>query len=89
MRRFKSNKGYFKFFNKEGQECRIKCDREINGNVIIKYLKKDEVVWRWLTPEKEFISSIHTINYILKHLESDKSIFEIIPVTKFQIKDIK
>ncbi len=74
----KSQNGYYKFYSKDGTECRIKADRDIQGKVIIKFKYANSVGWRWYAPSREFKNVLDATTYILKNLESDKMVFKVI-----------
>jgi hypothetical protein len=76
--KYKSRNGYFKFYNKNGLSCRIKIQDEISGKFIIKYKGPDEIIWNYISPDFSAIT-IEVINYILKNLETDNSVFKIVP----------
>lgn len=78
----KSINGYFKFYNKDGVSCRIKCDQEINGEVLIKFKSKDDDGWFYHSPRREFGNSLDVANFILKNLENQDMIFKVLPSSK-------
>jgi hypothetical protein len=78
----KSINGYFKFYNKNGQSCRIKCQEEIKGQVLIKFKPHDEGAWLYYAPKREFRNCLEVANFILKNLESNGTVFKILAFKK-------
>ncbi len=81
----KSINGYYKFYNKEGISCRIKCDdteEKFEGNCIIKFKQIDDPTWMFHAPTKEFRNCLEVTNYILKNLENSNMVFKILPMQK-------
>jgi len=78
----KSANGYYKFYNKEGISCRIKCTDVINGTALIKFKHRDEPGWLYHSPERKFGHILEAVNFVLKNLENTGMIFKIIPLYK-------
>ncbi len=78
----KSANGYYKFYSKDGTGCRIKCDKDIKGKVIIKFKKVNSLTWNWFAPKNSFKNSLDALTFILKNLESKKMAFKIISAEK-------
>jgi ribosomal protein S19E (S16A) len=73
----KSVNGYFKFYNGHGLSCRIKCDKEINGQTLIKFKHRSDSHWLYHVPNKTFRNCLEVANFILKNLENDGMVFKI------------
>jgi len=73
----KSINGYYKFYNKIGIACRIKCSKDIEGQSLIMFKHKNEDTWMYYVPKKEFNNCLEIINHILKNLVNDNMIFKI------------
>jgi hypothetical protein len=78
----KSVNGYFKFYNKEGISCRIKCNDEVDGAILIKFKQKEEANWMYHVPNRGFRNCLEVSNFILKNLENDNMVFKIVSMQK-------
>ena len=74
----KSINGYFKFYNKEGLSCRVKCPKEIQKEILIKFKNRDETAWAYHSPKRTFRNCLEVVNFILKNLENENMVFKII-----------
>jgi len=79
----KSVNGYYKFYNKEGLSCRIKCTDEVSGNVLIKFKGRDEAIWAYHSPKRTFRNCLDVTNFILKNLENPNMVFKIVGTDNF------
>ena len=73
----KSINGYYKFYNKAGISCRIKCEVEAKGQVLIKFKHRDDHQWLYHVPDKKFRNCLEITNFILKNLENQNMVFKI------------
>ena len=75
----KSINGYYKFYNKNGLQCRIKCEAEkIDGEVMIKFKPKDQTEWMYHMPKRKFRHCLEVTNFILKNLENNNMVFKVV-----------
>jgi len=79
---YKSKNGYYKHYNKKGISCRIKVKKsalnKFNTDFIIAFKHKDDLDWKYHSPNKKFRCVNAVINHILKNLENKNMVFKII-----------
>jgi len=73
----KSANGYYKFYNKAGLSCRIKCEMTGPGRIMIKFKTTDDLNWMYYSPNRTFKCCLDASNYILKNLENKGMVFKI------------
>jgi len=71
------NKNGYKFYNSRGISCRINCDDNMHGKIIIQFREKNSTNWSYYVPNKQFSSTIEIVNYIITNLENQHMIFKI------------
>ncbi len=75
---------YHKFYNKEGKRAKIKFvhPRELESvkpfEAIIRFKSENDELWKYHSPKRKFHGALDIITYILKNLEHDKLLFEIL-----------
>ena len=75
---YKSAAGYYKFYNKTGTPCRIKCS-PVSGSCIIQFKEVQATSWLYHVPDKKFKNCLEVVNFILKNLVNKDMIFKIAP----------
>ena len=79
--KYKSKNGYFKHYNKDGISCRIKIAKDAllktNNEFIITFKHKNDLSWKYHSPEKNFRCVNEVIVFILKNLENKNMVFKI------------
>jgi len=74
MNRYSSENRYFKYFNQEGKELRIKNSKKLNleKHIIVKFKKFTSDTWKFHSPNKIFTSKEEIISFIVKNAEYSK-----------------
>ena len=79
MQKYKSENGYYKYYNKEGKKCRIKfVDTDVDFGIMVKFKRPGDTSWLYHYPDKIFDNVFSVINYICKNLETDGTVFKIV-----------
>jgi len=76
IEKYTKENGYYKFYNKNGKRCKIKCENIENEKVIISFSKNAGETMYHL-PDKVFKNTTEVIYHLVKNLESDNVIFTI------------
>lgn len=81
MKQFSKKNGYYKYYNSDGLSTRIKVNElEIDSKgILIKFLQNGH--WMYHTPDAKkhnFENAFDCINFILKNLENENLVFEVI-----------
>jgi len=88
-KKYSKENGYYKYYNSEGLKCRIKVTKNArcrkDDNFIIAFLRPQDYNWNYHMPVDKkskkvviFKDCFDAINFILKNLETDGTIFKII-----------
>jgi len=81
MKKYSSKRGFYKYYNKNGLQCRIKISKNIlqsgSKNYTIKFKRPQDDSWLYTLP-KTFDNPLECIDYIVKNLETDRTIFKVI-----------
>jgi hypothetical protein len=80
--KYSRRKGYFKYYNKDGLKCRIKfmdnvCNHETPFGVIVKFKRPIDDDFLYHYPNRKFTGIQDVINFVVKNLEHDGTVFEI------------
>jgi len=54
----------------------------IKGTYMFRYMRPDEIEWRYFSPSKHFNDVFHLITHIIKHTECAGTKFKILSVTE-------
>jgi hypothetical protein len=88
-KKYSKTNGYYKYYNSEGLKCRIKVTKNAkcrkNDAFTIAFLRPFDYNWNYDIPVdkknkkmKIFKDCFDVINFILKNLETDGTIFKIL-----------
>ena len=81
MKKNKKNKGYYKYYNKEGKMCRIKVDDDLrcktNFNCFVNFKHLNEDYWMIHEPNIKFKDILHIVNFLCKNLETNGIVFKV------------
>jgi len=88
MKKYKSARGYYKYYNSEGKSLRIKfskefkeleCkEREPNEKFKISLKFKHDEHWHYHTPSKSFANIFDVIKYLCTNTTTEGTIFKVL-----------
>jgi len=76
-KKYTKSKGWYKFYTSSGASARIKMDALHPGEVLIKFKTPDAIQWSFYVPNRVFESQLEVVNYIMRHLEKNATLFRV------------